>query len=154
MATFDVSPLFRSAPVGLDRTWNPLNTEWPLDSAGYPAYNILRTGEDDFRISLAVPGFVEGDITVETREGALWVKGSRAVDPNHNQYLYRGIDLQGFQRTFQLPEHVHVWGASLEAGMLHIDLERELPESMRPRQIEIRTDAPEKPALEEPSKAA
>ena len=111
-----------------------------LDNSGYPAYDILRTGDEEFRISIAVPGFNQDDITVEAQAGSVLVKGERQVDPNHNGYLYRGIDLQGFQRKFQLPEHVEVKGARLEAGMLHVDLYRELPEALRPRRIEVEAD--------------
>lgn len=154
MATFDIAPLFRTTAVGFDRAWDPLSTTFSLDSAGYPAYNILRLEEDEFRISLAVPGFTDREISVETREGAVWVKGERAVDPNHNQYLYRGINVQGFQRTFQLPAHVRVKGARLEHGMLHIDLVRELPEALRPHKIQITSGETSRPALEDASKAA
>ena len=154
MATFDITPLFRTTAMGFDRAWDQLNTALHLDSTGYPAYNILRLAEEEFRISLAVPGFTEREITVETREGAVWVKGERGVDANHNQYLYRGINTQGFQRTFQLPEHVRVSGARLEAGMLHIDLVRELPETLRPRKIEIASGDTARPVLENASRAA
>ena len=154
MATFDISPLFRSTSVGFDRAWNQLNTVMSLDDSGYPAYDILRTGEEEFRISVAVPGFKQEDITIEARDGSVWIKGDRRVDPNHNGYLYRGIDLLGFQRTFQLPEHVKVRGARLEAGMLHVDLNRELPEALRPRRIEIETDDESQPVLEDASRAA
>ena len=154
MATFDISPLFRSTSVGFDRAWNQLNTIMNLDSSGYPAYDILRTGDEEFRISMAVPGFKQDEITIEAQDGSVLVKGDRGVDPNHNRYLYRGIDLQGFQRTFQLPEHVKVTGARLEAGMLHVELERELPEALRPRRIEIETEDEAQPVLEDASKAA
>lgn len=154
MATFDISPLLRSTAVGFDRGWNQLNTAMHLNSSGYPAYNILRTGEETYQISLAVPGFAREEITVETREGSVWVRGNREVDANHNEYLFRGFDVQGFQRTFQLPEHVKVKGARLESGMLHIELHRELPDALRPRRIAIETDAAERPILEDASKAA
>ena len=154
MATFDISPLFRTTSIGIDRAWNQLNTAMHLDSGDFPAYDILRLSEDEFRISLAVPGFKASEITLETREGSVWVKGDREVDPNHNQYLYRGIATQGFQRTFQLPEHVAVQEARLEEGMLHIDLVRELPEALRPRRINIETDEHATSMLEDTSKAA
>ena len=154
MATFDISPLFRSTSVGFDRAWNQLNTVMNLDNSGYPAYDILRTGDEEFRISISVPGFKRDDITIEARVGSVLVKGDRQVDPNHNRYLYRGIDLQGFQRTFQLPEHVKVKGARLETGMLHIDLYRELPEALRPHRIEIEAETDAQPVLEATSRAA
>ena len=154
MATFDITPLFRPSTVGLDRTWDHLNSALHLDSSGYPAYNILRLAEDEFRISLAVPGFSDREVSVETREGAVWIRGERTADPNHNQYLYRGISAQSFQRTFQLPEHVRVTSARLEAGMLHIDLLRELPEALRPQKIEVVNGNAARSALQDSSKAA
>ncbi len=154
MATFDVSPLFRSATVGFDQTWPGLGTAFHLDTAGFPAYNILRTGDEEFRISLAVPGFTGDEVSVEYREGALWVKGEHKVDADHNQYLYRGIPTQAFQRNFQLPEHVKVSRARLEAGMLHVDLVRELPEALRPRRIEIQNDNQSARTLTDASKQA
>jgi len=154
METFDITPLFRTGTVSFDRAWDQLNTALHLDSSGYPAYNILRLADDEFRISLAVPGFTEAEISVETREGAVWVKGERAVDPNHNQYLYRGIHAQAFQRTFQLPEHVRVSGARLESGMLHIDMVRELPDALRPHKIQVTRGDTSRPTLEDASKAA
>jgi len=154
MATFDITPLFRTTAIGFDRAWDQLNTALHVDGSGYPAYNILRLADDEFRISLAVPGFTEPEISVETREGAVWISGQRAVDPNHNQYLYRGINAQAFQRTFQLPEHVRVKGARLESGMLHVDLVRELPEALRPHKIRVTSGDPSRPAIEDASKAA
>jgi len=137
MATFDITPLFRSTSVGIDRAWDQLNTSLSLDGNGYPAYNILRTGEEEFRISLAVPGFTDQDISVETKEQSIWIRGERSVDADHNRYLYRGFNLSSFQRAFQLPDHVRVQQARLETGMLHIDLVRELPEALRPQKIEV-----------------
>jgi len=155
MATFDVTPLFRSTGVGIERAWDQLHTALSFDGTGYPAYDILQLGEDEYRISLAVPGFQQEEISVETRDRAVWVRGERRVDPHHNQYLYRGIGRQAFQRSFQLPEHVHVREARLEAGILHIELVRELPEALKPRRIEVQhADASRQPALEDASRAA
>jgi len=154
MATFDISPLFRSTSIDFDRTWDQLHTALHRDSSGYPAYDILRVTDDEFRISLAVPGFTEKELTVETRDGAVWVKGNREIDPNHNQYLYRGIVMQAFQRTFQLPEHVRVQGARLRLGLLHIDLVRELPQALRPRHIEVEQEPSGQSVLQDTSKAA
>ncbi len=153
MTTFDISPLFRTTGIGFDRSWDQLNTALNLEG-GFPAYNILRSSEDEFRISLAVPGFTENDITVETREQSVWVRGERAVDADHNRYLFRGIRDQGFQRSFQLPDHVRVSGARLEAGMLHIDLVRELPAELRPRKIEVVNGDQPRPMLEDANQAA
>ena len=154
MATFDISPFFRTSAVGFDRAWDQLHTTMNLDKAGYPAYDILRTGEDEFRISLAVPGYRSDEINMETRNGSLWVKAERLTDPQHNQYLFRGIGRPDFQRAFELPEHVEVKNARLEMGMLHIDLVRELPEHMRPRRIEIKQADDSRPVLDDASKAA
>jgi len=137
MATFDITPLLRSTSVGLERAWDTPRTVLGFDHAGAPAYNVLRTDENNYRISIAVPGYAATDISIETRENVLWVKGDRGNDVHHNQYVYRGLTTDAFQRTFQLPEHVKVTGASLEAGILHIDLLRELPEALKPRRIEI-----------------
>ena len=131
MATFDVSEMFRATQQGA------------------PGYNILKTGEEEYRISLALPGWSREEITVETRERTLWVKGERAVDPNHNQYLVKGIGMDKFQRAFELPEYVQVRDASLQLGMLHIDLVRELPEALRPRRIEVHSDPKIQPVLAE-----
>ena len=141
MATFDISPLFRSTAIGFDRGWQQLNRAVHMDNSGYPTYDILRTGDEEFRISLAVPGFKDCDISIETRDGALWVNGKREIDPDHNAYLFKGIEVREFQRSFQLPEHVKVTGATLEAGMLHIDLYRELPDALRPRRIAIQSES-------------
>ncbi len=154
MATFDLSPFFRSSAVGFDRVWDQLHTTMNLDKAGHPAYDILRTGDDEFRISLAVPGYRNDEISIETRNGALWVKAERRMDLQHNQYLFRGIGRHDFQRSFELPEHVEVKSARLEMGMLHIDLVRELPEHMRPRRIEIKQADDSQPVLGDASKAA
>ena len=151
MATFDV--LFPATSVGVNRAWDRLDTSFrPDGKGGYPAYDILRTDEDAYRISLAVPGFTGEEIAVELRDGALWIKAERAVEADHNRYLYRGIDLHGFQQSFALPEHVKVQDAHLRDGMLHIDLARELPEALRPRRIEVRSAGGA--ALEDASKAA
>ena len=90
MATLEVSPLFRSSSVGFERPWNNWHTAMNLDSSGDPAYNILKLDDDEIRISLAVPGYTQAEITIETRDGSLWVKGRHETDPHHNQYLYRG----------------------------------------------------------------
>ena len=154
MATFDISPLFRSTAIGFDRPWDHWSATLGGDSSSYPAYNILKLSDDEFRISIAVPGLSEQDITVESRENSVWIKAKREIDPNHNQYLHRGFGLQGFTRTFELPEHVRVKGATLSMGVLNIDLVRELPEALRPRRIEIQSDTHERPVLQDSSKAA
>lgn len=146
MQTFDISPVFRTSSA-FDRAWDGLSTSIGFDQAGYPAYDLLKTGDNDFRITLAVPGYNLSEISVETHNQRLWIRGEKASDPNHNQYLYQGIGERRFERSFQLPEHVQVTGARLEAGLLHIDLVREIPEELKPRRIEVRT-AEEPRALE------
>jgi len=154
MATFDISPLFRSSAVDLDRAWHQMNTVMNVDNPGFPNYDILRVDENEFRISMAVPGFKAEDISVKTREGSVWIEGTREGDVNHNRYLYKGINVQSFQRSFQLPEHVEVKGARLESGLLHVDLHREIPEALRPRRIEIETSDGGKSMLQAASQAA
>ncbi len=154
MATLDISPVFRTSALGMDRMRDPWRTTMSFDSSGYPAYDLLKVGDDEFRISLALAGWTHEEITVETRDGNLWVKGERQVDPNHNQYLFKGIAFDGFQRSFQLPEHVKVRDARLENGLLHIDLVRELPEAMRPHRIEVKTTSTEPKVLANTEQAA
>lgn len=133
----DFAPLYRST-VGFDRLFNL------IDSLGaeqgqptYPPYNIERTGENDYRISMAVAGFGESDLTIEAKENGLTVKGDKKDDASGKELLYRGIASRAFERRFQLADYVVVKGASLENGLLHIDLVREIPEAMKARQIPI-----------------
>lgn len=140
MRTIDLSPLYRST-VGFDRLATMLDQVMTHDvgTASYPPYNIEKTGEDAYRISIAVAGFSEIDLEIEIKEGQLLVKANRR--PNDEQetpvYLHRGIAERGFERRFQLAEHVRVAGAELELGLLHIDLVREVPEALKPRMIRI-----------------
>lgn len=137
MQRLDFSPFYRST-VGFDRLFSRLDTLVAEDAKSYPPYNIERTGEDTYRVTIAVAGFSSGDIAIETKENSLQVKGSRASGSSEKrEFLHRGIAERAFELRFQLAEHVEVSGASLENGLLHIDLKRELPESKRPRQIEI-----------------
>jgi len=140
MRTFDFSPLFRSS-VGFDRMMDWLQSAAQLDDAdiNYPPYNIEKTGDDDYRITMAVAGFNPDDITVEAKENTLLVSGERKADEGDHTYLYRGIAGRSFRRTFQLADYVKVKGAHLENGLLHIELVREVPEAMRPRRIPIAT---------------
>ena len=137
MRHLDFSPLYRST-VGFDRLFSM------LDSAGneaptYPPYNIERTGENAYRITMAVAGFKEDELSVEAKEHALTIKGEKAEEESEREILYRGIAARSFERRFQIAEHVRVNGASLENGLLHVDLVREIPEAMKPRKIEIST---------------
>ena len=136
MRTFDLAPLYRST-VGFDRLFSMLDG---FDAApGYPPYNIERTGENDYRISVAVAGFAENELSIEAKENTLTLKGEKQVqqDNNAGEVLYQGIAARAFERVFQLAEHVVVKGASLENGLLHVELVREVPEAMKPRQIPI-----------------
>ena len=138
MRTFDISPFFRST-VGFDRLFDRLDQSWQQDQ-NWPQYDVMKIDDENYQITIAVPGYTQADLSLETRDGLLTVKGDRNVDPNHNQYLYRGIGGQSFTRTFQLAEYVKVVNAQLKDGLLHIELRRELPEAMQPRKIEISTN--------------
>lgn len=141
MTSFDFSPLFR-ATVGFDRLLNLVesSTQWAENGNGYPPYNIEKTGEDAYRVTLAVAGFEEDELSLEVRETVLLVEGRRKEQDAETAYLYRGIAGRSFKRQFQLAEHVNVIGAQLRNGLLTIELKREIPEAMKPRRIEIRTD--------------
>jgi molecular chaperone IbpA len=140
MRTLDFTPLFRST-VGFDRLFDMLDSVAQYDSnQSYPPYNIERSDETHYRISVAVAGFAEKDLTVEVRDGVLTVQGKRTDDNARNEssgYLYQGIAGRAFERRFQLAEHVEVKGAKLENGLLHVDLERIVPEERKPRRIPI-----------------
>lgn len=138
MRHFDLSPLYRST-VGFDRLFSLLDSA-NADTQSYPPYNIERTGENAYRISMAVAGFAETELTIEAKEHLLIVTGEKNEDENENEVLYRGIASRAFERRFQIAEHVRVEGAHLKNGLLHIDLVRELPEAMKPRKIAINTD--------------
>ncbi len=138
MRTTDLSPLYRST-VGFDRLFSLLDQFATVDtSQTYPPYNIERTGENTYRITMAVAGFGENDITIETKESTLSVKGERTAESGEGrEVLYRGIAGRAFERRFQLADHVEVRGAALVNGLLHIDLAREIPEALKPRKIAI-----------------
>lgn len=140
MTTLDLSPLFRST-VGFDRLHRMLESATRLDAAsgGYPPYNIERTGEDGYRIVLAVAGFGDGDLNLEVENGVLTVKGQIAEKDEEGEgtFLHRGIAGRAFERRFQLADHIQVTGANLENGLLSIDLVREVPEALKPRTIAI-----------------
>ncbi|WP_375201236.1 Hsp20 family protein [Hyphococcus sp.] len=136
MRTFDLTPLYRSS-VGFDRVFDLLDTMGKAETGGYPPYNIERLDEDDYRITLAVAGFSEDELDVELHENTLTVTGSRGEADEGRTFLYQGIAGRSFQRRFQLAEHVKVAGASLVNGLLNIELQREIPESAKPRKISI-----------------
>ena len=139
MRTFDFSPLYRSA-VGFDRLMNVLDAAQknvPADS--YPPYNIEKTGEDSYQITVAVAGFGPSDLDVEVRDGQLVIVGKGAAEEQDNQFLHRGIARRAFERRFQLADHVEVRAADLVDGLLKVDLVREIPEAMKPRKIDIQS---------------
>ncbi len=137
MTTYDLSPLYRTA-IGFDRLADMLSNASRVDGNGYPPYNIEARGEDRYRISMAVAGFSESDLDIVTEQNTLTVSGNKETeDGDEREFLYRGIANRSFERRFQLADHVRVVTARLENGLLHIDLERELPEQMKPRRIEI-----------------
>ena len=140
MRTFDFAPLYRST-VGFDRMFSMLDQFEGVEDSGsnYPPYNIERTGENAYRISVAVAGFSDPELSIEVKEDTLTIRGEKQVktEDDRSQVLYQGIAARAFERVFQLAEHVEVKGASLENGLLHVDLVREVPEAKKPRQIAI-----------------
>ena len=135
MRTFDLAPLYRST-VGFDRLFSMLDG---FESApGYPPYNIERTGDNEYRVTVAAAGFGEKDLSIEAKENTLTIKGAKqAKEERSGEVLYQGIAARTFERVFQLADHVQVKNASLENGLLHVDLVREIPEAKKPRQIPI-----------------
>jgi molecular chaperone IbpA len=138
MRTFDLSPLYRST-VGFDRLASILDQ---VSSAAesqntYPPYNIEKTGENAYRITLAVAGFSDDELTIEAKEGQLVVTGRKAESEDKATVLHRGIATRAFERRFQLADHVRAVDAVTENGLLHVDLVREVPEALKPRKIEI-----------------
>ena len=151
---FDFTPLFRSS-VGFDRLFDTLDQVSRADAAqSYPPYNIERSGEHNYRVTVAVAGFAEKDLNVEVRDGVLTVAGKREeTEKGENKgLLYQGIAGRAFERRFQLADHVEVRAAKLENGLLHIDLEQILPEEKKPRRIAI--NAPALTTIEGQAKAA
>ena len=143
MRHVDFSPLYRST-VGFDRLFSMLDgLGQPEGGQSYPPYNIERTGEDSYRISMAVAGFADSDLSIEAHRNVLTVKGERKEEGNGEgaEVLYRGIAARAFDRRFQMADHVEVVGAVLKHGLLHIDLKRNIPEEMKPRKIAISASA-------------
>ena len=152
MRTFDLAPLYRST-VGFDRLFSMLDG---FEAApGYPPYNIERTGENDYRITVAVAGFGENELSLEAKENTLTIKGEKQVKQDNNgEVLYQGIAARAFERAFQLADYVQVKGANLENGLLHVELVREIPEAKKPRQIVIGNGKAEQPKVVETKAAA
>ncbi len=137
MDGFDLSPLFRST-IGFDRLMRLADGAARVDSASaYPPYNIEATGENAYRLTMAVAGFGPEDLEITVKENELLVNGKSKKDEDAAKYLHRGIARRAFERRFQLADHIKVAGASLANGLLHVDLVREIPEAMKPRKIEI-----------------
>ena len=155
MRTFDFAPLYRST-VGFDRMFSMLDQLDGVEGSvsSYPPYNIERTGENAYRISVAVAGFTDADLSIETKENRLSIRGEKQAgdEEKTGDVLYQGIAGRAFERSFQLADYVEVKGASLENGLLHVDLVREIPEAMKPRAIPIASSG--KVLEVQPTKAA
>jgi molecular chaperone IbpA len=144
MRTYDLTPFYRST-VGFDRLFSLLDRAVPDGSPGYPPYNIERTGDNSYRISVAVSGFAQGELSIVAKENTLTIKGEKSANENgkeQSEVLYRGIAARAFERAFQLADFVQVKNASLENGLLHVDLVREIPEAKKPRNIPISSSNP------------
>ena len=149
MRTYDLTPFYRST-VGFDRLFSLLDQATDSGS-GYPPYNIERTSENDYRITVAVSGFSQGELSIVSKENTLTIKGEKSANENgkdKNEVLYRGIAARAFERVFQLADFVQGKNASLEHGLLHVDLVREIPEAKKPRSIPIGTPTQIAPAIE------
>jgi len=138
MRTFDFAPLYRST-VGFDHLSQMLDSIAQRDQnqPSYPPYNIERLDKDEYCITMAVAGFTQDELTIQSEQQTLKVRGEKAEDTTERQYLHQGIAARNFERVFQLAEHVKVVNATIENGLLHIELRREIPEAMKPRQIPI-----------------
>jgi molecular chaperone IbpA len=145
MRTYDFAPLWRSS-IGFDRLFDLLNDTQRLETQdNYPPYDIVRTGEETYRISLALAGFSAEDVTVTVQQNMLTVAGRKseqATQKSGPEYLYQGIAAREFERQFSLEDHVEVENASFENGLLQINLVRRIPEAMKPRRVEIGTGTP------------
>ena len=144
MRQYDLAPLYRNT-VGFDRLFSMLDQLVGIESTApsYPPYNIERTGENAYRISVAVAGFTDQDLSIEVKENALTIRGEKQVSQERQaDVLYQGIAARTFERRFQLADGVQVTGAALENGLLHIDLVREIPEAKKPRHIQIASGRP------------
>ncbi|MEA2977331.1 MAG: molecular chaperone IbpA [Alphaproteobacteria bacterium] len=148
MRTFDLTPLYRST-VGFDRLFSLLDQGAGFDATpGYPPYNIERTGENDYRVTVAVAGFGENDLSIEAKENTLTIRGEKQEkEEKTGELVYQGIAARAFERVFQLADFVQVKNASLENGLLHVDLVREIPEAKKPRNIPIAVNAAAAPQV-------
>ena len=150
MDRFDFSPLFRST-IGFDRLARMVDSATRVDSTAvaYPPYNIETTGEDSYRLTMAVAGFAQDELDITVHENTLIVTGKSKQEEENGRYLHRGIARRAFERRFSLADHIKVQGASLDNGLLHVDLVREVPEAMKPRTIAINGTQPTRPQVVE-----
>lgn len=150
MRTFDFAPMHRSS-IGFDQIADLMDRVLTneVSQPTYPPYNIEKTAADAYRISIAVAGFSENDLIVEVKAGDLIIAAKKVEDDTQKSFLHRGIATRAFERRFHLADHVRVTGASHADGMLHIDLQREVPEALKPRRIEIASTAPLTPEVVE-----
>jgi len=155
MDRFDFSPLFRST-IGFDRLARLVDAATQVDGAAqaYPPYNIEKTGEDAYRLTMAVAGFAQNELDITVHEGNVLVTGKAQKEEANGRFLHRGIARRAFERRFSLADHIKVTGASLDNGLLHVDLVREVPEAMKPRQIKIAGGEPTRPQVTEQKQAA
>lgn len=155
MRTFDLAPLYRST-VGFDRLFSLLDNVGGYEGTpGYPPYNIERSGENDYRITVAVAGFSQDELSIEVKENTLTIRGEkRESRENTGEVVYQGIAARAFERAFQLADFVQVKSAAIENGLLHVDLVREIPEAKKPRNIPIGNGAAKKEAKVIDAKAA
>jgi len=147
MRTIDFSPLYRSV-VGFDRLADLLDAASTETATGYPPYNIERTGENSYRIEIAVAGFKSKDLNIEIKENLLTVQGRKSDTDDTRRYLHRGLAERNFERRFQLADYVIVTDAQLADGLLSLSLKRELPEALKPRRIEISNGGGESTLIE------
>src|SRR5262249_43036410 len=148
---FDFSPLFRST-IGFDRLARVVDAATRFDGSvpAYPPYNIEKTGEDSYRLTMAVAGFARDEIDITAQENTLTVTGKAQKEEARNRrYLHRGIARRAFERRFSLADHIKVTGASLDNGLLHVEMVREVPEAAKPRQIKIAAEQPRQPQVTE-----
>lgn len=155
MRSFDLTPLFRSS-VGFDHLSRLMDAAARVDESAlaYPPYNIERTGDDTYRITMAVAGFGEDDLSIVSQDNQLQISGKLAKTEEEKSFLYRGIAGRAFERRFTLADHIKVAGASLANGLLHVELVREVPEAMKPRQVKITSANGAKPQVIENQNAA
>lgn len=153
MRNTDFSPLFRTA-IGFDRMASILDnlSRAEQSQGGYPPYNIELVDENEYRITMALAGFTESELTIQSEPNSLIITGKKAEETAERKFLHQGIAARNFERRFQLADHVRVDSARLENGLLHVDLVREIPEAMKPRTIRIETGSSAKPSLTDDTK--